>query len=292
MIALRFAIAVLLYPGALFLVAAAIATEWGLGRLRQATAGELVEWRDAPGPAEGEGVAGPVTLAAAVGLACAAPALAMALLPWPGNPATSGASLWTIFCLLQVPPLALAGLALASPAPFTQLAGLRQVQLTAIAGLPAVVALAAAAAARGSGQSAGAPTSPAGWVALLLAGGAYALALPAAAARNPFAGGWSLGDATRTLLTALPGPLRHPLLLALRAWLVAQLGLLVVAFSPWMGRSVASAMVGFACLALGLMALGYVELHTAALRISHARDFLWTVALAMALLALVLVSFV
>ncbi len=292
---MRLAAAVLIYPGVLTLGGAAVLAEWTHRKLELAVArGVAVSGSDFGSTPSDAPQPHPAMLALLVTASAALPALAVALLPWPGNPlaGVAAANLWTVFALLQLPTLLLSGAAVSSSASFTQLAGVRQLQLTTLAAIPAVAALTAAAAVRHSPELAllvRPPTAGDRGV-LLLAGLAYALSLPAALGLNPFAPGAAPDRLRNTVLEALPGGMRRLALVSTRALMLAQLLFLAVVFNPWRGGQLflPSALV---ILAVAFAMLTQVELHTATLRLSHARDFLWTVPLTLALLALLMASF-
>lgn len=188
-----FVVAVLIYPGALVAVVAALVLGWARGAARGAVAGEgissplaaLDEWRStlkdkavAPGVQE-------VLLTGAAAIAVIAPVLALVLLPVPGNPLVAAIGLTGDLAaeaalLLIVPAMRLA-IGWAVPSSATRTAADKSARLLAGAVLPMALAVAVVAYQLDTLGLAGAPkAAPNGFgvAARVLAALAFAVALP------------------------------------------------------------------------------------------------------------------
>lgn len=175
-----FLIAVLIYPGALAAVAAALVLGWARGAARGAVVGEragtgngnplvvLGEWRSG---LRGGGVVPGVRetlLTGATTIAVLAPLLALVLLPVPGNPLVAAIGLTGDLAaeaalLLVVPAMRLV-VGWAVPSPVTRAAADRSVRLLAGAVLPLVLAVTVAAYQLDTLGLAGTPKTAPNWV--------------------------------------------------------------------------------------------------------------------------------
>ncbi len=196
--ALEFALAALVYPGAVAALLAAWALGWARDAAREVSRGNRTPRllgavaairgmfsRETLVPA---GV-NPVALSLGVTLAVAAPLAALVALPLPGNPLTQAVGLRGDLIaeagLLLGLPLARLLLGWATPSPYTRLAADRGARLLAGAAAPLILGLTAMAQVRGTltlwDATASVGQAPFTTLALLLAGVAFLIALPALA---------------------------------------------------------------------------------------------------------------
>lgn len=245
--ALEFALAALVYPGAV----AALVAAWALGWARDA-AREMARRNQAPKPlstvAAIRGMfsretltpAGmsPMALSLGVTLAVAAPLTALVSLPLPGNPLTQAMGLRGDLIaeagLLLGLPLGRLLIGWATPSPYTRLAADRCARLLAGAAAPLILGLTAMAQIRGTltlwDAKASVGLAPYTTLALALAGVAFLVTLPALAVGSPMRLGAGSGETLAGEATELSG---HDLALVLigeALQLVACVGLFVLVF--------------------------------------------------------------
>jgi formate hydrogenlyase subunit 4 len=245
--ALEFALAALVYPG---LVAAFVAA-WALGWARD-SARELARKNQAPklfatvaairGMFSRETLTpagvNPLALSVGVTLAVAAPFAALVALPLPGNPLTQAVGLRGDLIaeggLLLGLPLGRLLLGWATPSPYTRLAADRSARLLAGALAPMVLGLTAMAQLRGTltlwDAKASVGQAPFTTLALLLAGVAFLVALPALAVGSPMRLGAGSGETLAGEATELSGQDLALLLIGEALQLVACVGLFTLVF--------------------------------------------------------------
>lgn len=245
--ALEFALAALVYPGAV----AALVAAWGLGWARDA-AREMARKNQAPKPFSAMAAiygmfsretltpAGlnPFALSVGVTLAVAAPFAALVSLPLPGNPLTQVVGLRGDLIaeggLLLGLPLGRLIIGWATPSPYTRLAADRTARLLAGAAAPLILGLTAMAQTRGAltlwDAKASAGVAPFTTLTLLLAGIAFLIALPALAVGSPMRLGAGSGESLAGEATELSGHDLAFLLIGEALQLVACVGLFTLVF--------------------------------------------------------------
>ena len=245
--ALEFALAALVYPGAV----AALLAAWALGWARDA-AREVARGNRAPrllttvaairGMFSREtlvarGVS-PFALTLGVTLAVAAPFAALVSLPLPGNPLTQAVGLRGDLIaeagLLLGLPLERLLIGWATPSPYTRLAADRNARLLAGAMAPLILGLTAIAQIRGTltlwDAKASVGQAPFTTLALLLAGLAFLIALPVLSAGSPMRLGAGSNETLAGEATELSGHDLAFLLIGEALQLVACAALFVLVF--------------------------------------------------------------
>lgn len=244
---LEFALAALVYPGALVALVAA----WALAWAREA-AHDAARGRPTPGlfgqlavirglfSRETLAPAGvnPFALSLGVTVVVAAPLAALVMLPLPGNPLTQAVGLRGDLIaeagLLLGAPLGRLLLGWATTSPYTRLASDRGARLLAGAAAPLVLGLTAMAQIRGTltlwDAKASVGQAPFTTLALLLAGIAFLVALPALAAGSPLRLGAGSSETLAGEATELSGSDLALLLIGEALQLVACVGLFALVF--------------------------------------------------------------
>lgn len=245
--ALEFVLAALVYPGAV----AALLAAWALGWARDAGR-EVARGNRTPGlftsiaamrgmfsreTLAPSGVA-PLALSLGVTLAVAAPFTALVILPLPGNPLTQvvglRGDLIAEAALLLGMPMGRLLIGWATPSPYTRLAADRNARLLAGAVAPLILGLTAMAQIRGTltlwDATATVAQQPFTNLALIAAGIAFLIALPALAAGSPVRLGAGSSEALAGEVTELSGHDLALFLLGEALQLVACSALFVIVF--------------------------------------------------------------
>ncbi len=245
--ALEFALALLVYPGAVVALLAAWALGWARDAAREMARGSraprlfttlaAIRGMFARETLVPKGVS-PFALTLGVTLAVAAPFAALVSLPLPGNPLTQVVGLRGDLIaeagLLLGLPLGRLLIGWATPSPYTRLAADRNARLLAGAAAPLILGLTAMAQIRGTltlwDATASVGQAPFTTLALLLAGVAFLIALPALAAGSPMRLGSGSSEALSGEATELSGHDLAFLLIGEALQLVASAALFVLVF--------------------------------------------------------------
>jgi formate hydrogenlyase subunit 4 len=245
--ALEFALAVLVYPGAV----AALLAAWALSWMRDAARERARGNRTPPLLASVAAIRGmfsretqvpagvnPFALTLGLTLAVAAPFAALVVLPLPGNPMTQTVGLRGDLIaeagLLLGLPLGRLLIGWATPSPYTRLAADRNARTLAGAAAPLILGLTAMAQIRGTltlwDAKASVGQAPFTTLALALAGVAFLIALPALAAGSPLRFGAGSSETLAGEATELSGHDLAFLLIGEALQLVACAALFVLVF--------------------------------------------------------------